>query len=520
MSNSSSELLNKDYNQITENKPNTEFTDKEVIKKFVSENMSFFESALLLVILNDYDFWTEKCKPLLNIKTGKFVFFDFSKPIDNEIYEHISKFYSTFPGKPSESFKATPEIILGMIANKSKDIKSSISDNDVDMAKFRLDELETIKPKTQEDFINNIALIVYAGFQHWLEIKRVLQISSYALRNSDKVDASIVMSSIQESMDKIESRVSNEDDAIQTFGEALSINASDSAKEDNLRMPIPGLPILTRALGGGLKRGETGLIISSSSGGKTVIALQIASGMALSGYKSLVITTEQHSSILSNRIISCNASIPFNKVKDGLFVNGKCVLTEEEMERVRELSEPLNENLRFANWCKTGEMLETNLESLIKKSKEKYGLDVLVIDWLGGGISITSEQAEKMHNYMMHCVNMIKTFAIKYNIFILVLAQANEKDAKSKTKLGRIDIDRCHTLDQPFTWALGISTLQGVGNQRINTPQESYLRKQYVTLWKGRMAGDLFYPIIREFEYQRFAEKEMLETINMPPRQI
>ena len=86
-------------------------------------------------------------------------------------------------------------------------------------------------------------------------------------------------------------------------------------------------------------------------------------------------------------------------------------------------------------------------------------------------------------------------------------------------------MDGCNTLDQDVTWAGGISALQeGNGQTRkINTLQESYLRKQCFNLWKGRMNGAYAYPIMREFEFQRFCERETFELIGekeLPARKI
>lgn len=526
---------------ITTSEINTELSsnDKEGLRSFIKSNLSFYETALLLTIMDDFNFWNERCRNILNIKSealnnsassnnfnkkSYIKFRDFSKSIDNDIYTEIFALYSAIPINAIDSsslnsrMKASKEIVLAMIANKCNNPNiSNLNANDLIVAELRFKDIDAMRLKpTQNGEWESLKQLVSNGLSVWLEMRRMLQIAAYTTKNMDQLNANSLMQSIQSAMNQIESTSNTDSDVIQDFGQALDSVTTESEDDSMARMPIPGMPILTKALGGGLKRGETGLIIAGSGGGKTVAALQIASGVALMGYKSLVVTTEQHSSILSNRIIACNANIPFKKVKDGVRLD---TLTEDEIDRIKLIKEPLAKNLKFANWCKTGEMIETNLEQLIKSFKEKDGLDVLVIDWLGGGLGVTAEQADKMHNYMMHCVNMIKLLAIKYNIFILVLAQANEKDAKSKIKLGRIDIDRCHTLDQPFTWALGISSVQGNASQRVNSPQESYLRKQYVNVWKGRMAGDLFYPIIREFEYQRFVEKELVELNNMPARQ-
>lgn len=495
--------------------------NSESIKSFVKNNMRFYETALLLIILDNFNFWETKCKNIINVSNGGLRFNDFTQSIDNDIYREICSIYSAIPENIRNSgttIKASKEIILAMIANKCSDPKSKLNPNDLIVAELRFKDVEALRmdPLMQSENASLIS-IVESGMAYWLEMRRVVQIANYSIRNLDKIDATSVISKIQGSIDQIGANIKEDSDAIQSFGQALD-SVTKSEEDDSMsRIPLPGLPILTKALGGGLKHGETGLIIAGSGGGKTVIALQIASGVALLGYKSLFITTEQHAKALSSRIAACNANILFDKIKDGVALNK---LNEAEINRMLQIRGPLDANLEFANWCKTGEMLETHLEQLIKDKKSRDGLDVLVIDWLGGGLGVTAEQADKMQNYMMHCVNRIKILALQYNIFILVLAQTNEKDEKRKMKLGRIDIDRCHTLDQPFTWALGISSLQAPSNQRVNSPQESYLRKQYVNIWKGRMAGDLFYPIIREFEYQRFVEKEITELNNMPARTV
>ena len=84
----------------------------------------------------------------------------------------------------------------------------------------------------------------------------------------------------------------------------------------------------------------------------------------------------------------------------------------------------------------------------------------------------------------------------------------------------------CNTLDQHLT-GCRYSSLQESGGaankQKVNQIQESYLRKQCLNIWKGRMNGAYAYPIYREFEFQRFVEKETLELVagqDMPTRII
>ena len=51
------------------------------------------------------------------------------------------------------------------------------------------------------------------------------------------------------------------------------------------------------------------------------------------------------------------------------------------------------------------------------------------------------------------------------------------------------------------------------GKSKVNSLQETYLRKQCINIWKGRMNGAYAYPVYREFEFQRFIEKDSVELL-------
>ena len=536
MSTTLSENLNQQNEIENKSKPKTVVQlDPTFIKTFVNQNRSFFETALLLTIIKDFEFWVNNCKESLNQQETTTVdavtnrpirlkFQDFTKPIDNEIYEQIRMFYSTVGnetsliGSAKYQIKANRELILAMLADKVKTFQ--LSEQEFRTAENRLNEIEASMPATQSEFETSTKLIVEAGLKFWFEQQRLAQVSTFITKNRGKFNASVLKNTLDKLVSIDSSTALNPDDekakAFESFEAAM-----DADIEENVghRMPIATLPLLTKALGGGVLKGESGLICSTSGGGKTVFACQFAIGTALNGFKTLYITTEQMSTFLVPRMLAATASIPFNKIKDGLSKAIKSgTVTQAEVERAREVNTMVKDYLQFANWCKSGEKLQTGLEPLILQKMEEWGgLDCIIVDWLGGGIKLPVEAYDKRFAYFMDVVNSIKDLATKYGIFFLVLAQANKQKVAGRVKLDVDCIDGCNTLDQPLTWAAGISALQdtggSAGRQKVNQLQESYLRRQCLNIWKGRMNGAFAYPIYREFEYQRFVERETVELV-------
>ena len=536
MSTTLSENLNQQNEIENKSKPKTVVQlDPTFIKTFVNQNRSFFETALLLTIIKDFEFWVNNCKESLNQQETTTVdavtnrpirlkFQDFTKPIDNEIYEQIRMFYSTVGNETSIigaakcQIKANRELILAMLADKVKTFQ--LTEQEFRTAENRLNEIEASMPATQSEFETSTKLIVEAGLKFWFEQQRLAQVSTFITKNRGKFNASVLKNTLDKLVSIDSSTALNPDDekakAFESFEAAM-----DADIEENVghRMPIATLPLLTKALGGGVLKGESGLICSTSGGGKTVFACQFAIGTALNGFKTLYITTEQMSTFLVPRMLAATASIPFNKIKDGLSTAIKSgTVTQAEVERAREVNTMVKDYLQFANWCKSGEKLQTGLEPLILQKMEEWGgLDCIIVDWLGGGIKLPVEAYDKRFAYFMDVVNSIKDLATKYGIFFLVLAQANKQKVAGRVKLDVDCIDGCNTLDQPLTWAAGISALQdtggSAGRQKVNQLQESYLRRQCLNIWKGRMNGAFAYPIYREFEYQRFVERETVELV-------
>lgn len=101
----------------------------------------------------------------------------------------------------------------------------------------------------------------------------------------------------------------------------------------------------------------------------------------------------------------------------------------------------------------------------------------------------------------------------------VVMAQINPKQAENVSMITINEVSECKTLDQDVSWALGISRLEVSKTRISNQIQASYRSQQTFNFWKNRLSPPYHYPVIREFQYQRFAEREQASPMmNMPAK--
>lgn len=489
--------------------------DPAVIKPFIKNYTSKFETWLLAVILTDAGFWEEHCKAKINHSSGKFRFYDFIKPVDNEIYKQINMFYNVGRSSATPVTQMSTMLLTGIFQSMFEEGK--IAKDTWAFLKDRLTELDGEIGRS-EVLQTQIRPLVESGLPYWLEYKHAAQLLHYYQKNPS--DTQTIISQLQKSLD--EGCCINAAEQ-QSFCDAMDFDVSEGDPDEAnvVRMPIANMPLLTKVLGGGVRKGETALVIGASGAGKTVFAIQAATGLALNGFKTAYITTEQPGHELVPRCISCNTGIPFDLITDGIktAIRDK-KLTQSQIDQISEFRVSIGDNLRFENWCNSGSKLLTHLEPLIKRYMETTGLDALIIDWLGGGLDLSPQERERLHLFIAYVVDMLKNLARKYNIFILVMGQANKKKSAGKARLSVEDNDGSNTIDQPFTWAAGISSLQESATKQFNELQEAYKRRQYINLWKNRKQKPVSYPVYRDFEFQKFTEKEQSEIMDMPARSV
>lgn len=523
--------------------------DSASVKSLIMNNMRYFECILMCMIMRDINFWKDFCRNKLNVKVNplqknSLKFNDFSNSLDNTIYKIINELYSSFVDVPGISIKADATMLTGMLDARVKE--GSISLDEFLPLKKRLQELADLETTKAHEELSDT--FVKLGFSEWLNLRRVKQTLAFTL-SSNTVDAEEIIQSIKDNTVSIENNTVDMEDII------TAVYESDPAGEENPaeRMPMCNLPILSQALGGGPMRGECGLGIGLSGSGKTVLAGQMASGFALSKYKTAYITTEQRSFMIIPRMVSANLNIKFDKIKNGiksafyLYEEYKdknsddipdkvkpYLLTKREKESIEEFLPTINPYMRFENWSAKGLLIVDDLENTVRAYKEKFGLDVLVLDWIGGGIQL-DDKSLRPDIYYRNVADLIKNVALEYNIFIYALAQASDS-AIDKSFLSSTDIDQCKKMDVPFTFAMGVTAMfseefrlaenrkkfkgSNAGNT-VKESKESYNRYQNMCIWKNRMDPASVYPMERDFVYQRFNEYKSIPCIaDMPTQKL
>lgn len=478
----------------------------EEITKIINNNNDYYEKCLLYLIINDGSFWDSFCKPNINIhKNNSYENFnDFTKPIDNIIYSIINSFYTALSvaGIFNENSKIDKNIITGLLESKLKD--GTVSIDDKESILYRLTEINVT---CLESDIDTIEDLVNSCFSKWLDTRRVKQIALDALNNNCDIES--LLKNIQHSTDNTSKRSTIEKRSIRDILSDYS-NPEESDSWD--RIPIANLHTLTNVMGGGIKKKEAMLIIAPPGGGKTTASCQIATGLVLSGKKVVYITTEQPDSELLPKMIACGANVLYEKVKDGLMkkdkVSGKMVpvLEPEENEAALKFLNKLDDKLFFENWCDSGGKIKLQLANTVEQYKQLYDVDVVIIDWLGGGINMDAQDGDLKRHFFDECCEIIKNIAVKYNVAIITCSQASSSKSEGIKYITSKEVAENTMLHTYFTWALGISALGINKKGNFNGEVDNTSVRQYFNLFKTRKSKGKAYPVDTDFSYSRFIE--------------
>jgi archaellum biogenesis ATPase FlaH len=488
-------------------------TDNPAIKSLIRSNTRLFEQYLLAAMVLSYDFWRVYCKDRVNAKIGTYrAYEDFSKSIHNNIYDGIVVFYNALGDKSSEVAEnecrtdtgVDLNFVMGLLRDQMYLGKLSIED-----VKFAEESLSDIRKLISDSLDNKEVIFSFAksGLAFWLELRRVAQITTNTYNS--KITAEELITKIKSATDGL----SVEDSTCMSFEDAVDFEDTDNG---GYRMPVATLPIFTRVLAGGLKKGETGIVASLPSGGKTVFACQLAVGLALNAFKVLFISTEQHAVNLVPRCVSLSTNIPFDLINDGIrhaINNNK--LSKQQISEIKEFTQLVKPYLYFENWGLKGNKITSSLEHAIDSFVElNGGLDVVIIDWIGGGIEKPPEEKAKKNEYYDYTMKYICKVMKQKHLAGVVMAQVNPKQAENIAMITITELADCKTLDQDASWALGISRLENPKTRVSNQIQASYKSQQTFNFWKNRLSPPYHYPVIRDFAYQRFVEKEQASPMS------
>ncbi|MCW6075511.1 replicative DNA helicase [Clostridium sporogenes] len=182
---------------------------------------------------------------------------------------------------------------------------------------------------------------------------------------------------VNKTQDKLLETTNTNDKLIYTDDELMTYTLQAIQERYKSGGEIPGMrtgsKLLDNAING-FKRGELNIIAGRPSMGKTVFALNVADGLAAEGYKVALFEMEMTPEALGMRRLAAKAYIDSIKLNRGS-------LNDDEWERLGyRTGEIAGRNNMFTD-CSVNLSIQ-DIKARSKKIKQKYGLDVIIVDHL------------------------------------------------------------------------------------------------------------------------------------------
>ena len=469
------------------------------VREIIRSKMEFFESALLHVIMKHPNFWYKIAKNSLRspIQEGrKERFKDFSRPIDNVIYDQIDKWCLAMSKMDCWGTNPIPimdNIILMMIQDDVK--RGDGLEDDVELAKERLSEINAIK---QPDILQ----FVCSGYNFWLDIKRNKFVSNMAYKknlSSEETD-NLKKSALRD----VNSTVKSNSLDFESFL-IKSTNPIYISEQKENTMDITTLTIMNNFLGG-LQKEKTGLIIAPSSGGKTCMCCQIAAGLIDSGHHVLYISTEESASELYPRFISCYTGISYKLIKGGIPID---IMPPEARASIMSLKR-INSYLKVEYFEKGAVSIEDGVDAILEKYRsEGIPVDCVIVDWFGAGVNLAKYGRMDKRDAYADAMRQLDSLNKKYGVHMIVAHQAAIMDSSRNIFVDETCCGDFKRLHEFCDWAVGISNQKGDVMEHHVPSNMSFnpIVPQFLNLFKNR-GGERYVHIIvyPNFEMQRFEE--------------
>lgn len=210
---------------------------------------------------------------------------------------------------------------------------------------------------------------------------------------------------------------------------------------------------------GNFQRGRLITVFARSGAGKSTFATQTALNMALQGYRILYGSGEMSQKEVLDKMASSKLNIKYSQ-----FTNKE--LTEIERNKIHSLMlKLLEDNFYVTN--------ETNISKFLNEArlyKMKNNLDVLIVDYVNK--YITDINSSTLTEKIGRVTSILKEFALKENVCVLMLAQANRKtddktSAKHYEKLEVNDIQDSARIEQDSDQVIALYRNIKLDNEKV-----------------------------------------------------
>lgn len=191
-----------------------------------------------------------------------------------------------------------------------------------------------------------------------------------SLTKSGKIKDKQIIGDLEDKIRKINEIGEDED-----FGTEVTEGIDDVLKP-NFRETIPtGIGVLDAVTGGGLGKGEIGLILSPSGVGKTTILSKIANTAYELGKNILQIVFEDDVFAIKRKHYTLWSGIPLTEIDDNL---------EEVKERVIDKIESIKKGRLLIKRYTKDDVTIPDIKSFILRYQKKFGIkfDIIILDYL------------------------------------------------------------------------------------------------------------------------------------------
>jgi replicative DNA helicase len=188
---------------------------------------------------------------------------------------------------------------------------------------------------------------------------------------------------------------------------------------ETLRRSIPtGITQLDAITKGGLGRGEIGLVIAGTGGGKSMFMTFVAANAVMAGYKVIYYSLELEDHYIGLRFDSAITGIPLDDLKDN---------QEDVFKAIEQYKDKLIVKRYPTKQC-TLQMMRSHIE---KQKRMGFHPDLIVVDY-ADLMKFNSQYAELRHN-LQNIVEELRGFAAEFSVAMWTASQTNKEGYKSTT---------------------------------------------------------------------------------------
>jgi replicative DNA helicase len=239
--------------------------------------------------------------------------------------------------------------------------------------------------------------------------------------------------------------------------------------EDEEKVPT-GYFELDAVLGGGLQKGNVGLLAAHTGAGKTTFSTAMAVQAAIQGYNVLQIVFEESEKDIVKKQFAC-------LTKDYVSNMSKKRLSEQTKAEVRRWMPLVNERIRvkrLQNTRTTWEEVENYIFNLNMVSN--FNPDVIFIDYFDC-LKHTTDMRLTQVQAATRCIKKIDDFAKTHKYAIWVMQQTNRQGAQAATK---------GDVEGNIQGAFAVQQTTGVNMYLTKSEEEKSANKATLTLKKNR----------------------------------